>query len=595
MALTRLGPVDPAVKSVICRTRAHRTPTAAALAIVSLAPGIQPSGRGIGGRRLPSGTNRVATPTMTETSSPAAVRSRSGWDGHARLRLRRVQPWPGPGPYQANRHTLFIGDSPTRKRDTRRSDSSSTVRYAAAEPSGTPLRGYPDSALMNARIRHPPRVRFAPSPTGYLHVGGARTALFNWLLRPARPAACSCCASRTPTWSARRPTWSPASSTACAGWASTGTRARASAGRTRPTSSRSGSSATATAAARAGERAATPTTTSAAPSRRGDRAGRGRRLLRTRLRPRGLRWLSRRTRWLAAWRPASRTPSASWCRPARPRFADLVHGPVRFDRAHIEDFVVLRSDGHPTYHLSVVVDDIDMAITPRDPRRRSHLEHAQAGAALRGVRAPVPAFAHVPLIMGPDKKRLSKRHGATSVMEYERQGYLPEALVNFLALLGWSPGGDDELLSKDELVDALRARRHQHRQRRLQHREARLVQPPVSRPALRRRAGGHAAAVVRARRPVARRPRRRAAGVVHRRADAAQAALQAARRVRGRRPAVPRGAGHLRPRRAPPSTCRRLGCAATSRRLRGAYRASWTRSTTPSSSGRSAWWPTRAA
>src|SRR5690606_4875198 len=67
--------------------------------------------------------------------------------------------------------------------------------------------------------------------------------------------------------------------------------------------------------------------------------------------------------------------------------------------------------------------------------------------------APVPQFAHVPLIMGPDKKRLSKRHGATSVMEYERQGYLPEAMVNFLALLGWSPGNDDELMTTAQLVE----------------------------------------------------------------------------------------------------------------------------------------------
>ena len=70
---------------------------------------------------------------------------------------------------------------------------------------------------------------------------------------------------------------------------------------------------------------------------------------------------------------------------------------------------------------------------------------------------PPPQFAHVPLIMGPDKKRLSKRHGATSVIEYQRLGYLPEAMVNFLALLGWSPGGDREVLTRDELDDALRA------------------------------------------------------------------------------------------------------------------------------------------
>jgi glutamyl-tRNA synthetase len=125
---------------------------------------------------------------------------------------------------------------------------------------------------------------------------------------------------------------------------------------------------------------------------------------------------------------------------------------VRFDNAHIEDFVVLRSDGHPTYHLSVVVDDIDMAIT-HVIRGDDHVSNTPKQVLLyQAFEQPVPQFAHVPLIMGPDKKRLSKRHGATSVMEYQRQGYLPEAMVNFLALLGWSPGNDDELLSKDELV-----------------------------------------------------------------------------------------------------------------------------------------------
>jgi glutamyl-tRNA synthetase len=138
--------------------------------------------------------------------------------------------------------------------------------------------------------------------------------------------------------------------------------------------------------------------------------------------------------------------------PGETTFGDLVHGLVRFDRAHIEDFVVLRSDGHPTYHLSVVVDDIDMAIT-HVVRGDDHISNTPKQVLLyEAFGAAVPAFAHVPLIMGPDKKRLSKRHGATSVMEYERQGYLPEALVNFLALLGWSPGGDEELFSMDELV-----------------------------------------------------------------------------------------------------------------------------------------------
>ena len=131
-----------------------------------------------------------------------------------------------------------------------------------------------------------------------------------------------------------------------------------------------------------------------------------------------------------------------------------MHGPIEFDGAHVEDFIVVRSDGHPTYHLSVVVDDIDMAIT-HVVRGDDHISNTPKHILLfDALGAAVPRFAHVPLILGADKKRLSKRHGATSVMEYERQGYLAEAMVNFLALLGWSPGGERELMSRTELVES---------------------------------------------------------------------------------------------------------------------------------------------
>jgi glutamyl-tRNA synthetase len=134
-------------------------------------------------------------------------------------------------------------------------------------------------------------------------------------------------------------------------------------------------------------------------------------------------------------------------------FADQVHGPIEFDNEHIENFVILRSDGHPTYHLSVVVDDIDMAIT-HVIRGDDHISNTPKQVLLyQAFGTTLPAFAHVPLIMGPDKKRLSKRHGATSVTEYERQGYIPEGMVNFLSLLGWSPGTDEELLTIGELTD----------------------------------------------------------------------------------------------------------------------------------------------
>jgi glutamyl-tRNA synthetase len=135
-------------------------------------------------------------------------------------------------------------------------------------------------------------------------------------------------------------------------------------------------------------------------------------------------------------------------------FVDIVHGAITVDHANIEDFVVLRSDGHPTYHLSVVVDDVAMEVT-HVVRGDDHISNTPKQVLLyKAMAAELPAFAHVPLILGPDKKRLSKRHGATAVGEYETQGYLPEAMVNFLALLGWSPGDDREVMSREELIAA---------------------------------------------------------------------------------------------------------------------------------------------
>jgi glutamyl-tRNA synthetase len=132
---------------------------------------------------------------------------------------------------------------------------------------------------------------------------------------------------------------------------------------------------------------------------------------------------------------------------------DLVHGSIEFDNAHIEDFIILRSDRHPTYHLSVVSDDVEMKMT-HVVRGDDHISNTPKQILLyQAMGAPLPRFAHVPLILGVDKKRLSKRHGATSVMEYAKQGYLREAMVNFLALLGWSPGsGNAEVFSIEELA-----------------------------------------------------------------------------------------------------------------------------------------------
>jgi glutamyl-tRNA synthetase len=163
----------------------------------------------------------------------------------------------------------------------------------------------------------------------------------------------------------------------------------------------------------------------------------------------------RLTRDEIAAREQSRVPRATRFRvpDGKARFDDLVHGPIEFDSGLLEDFVILRSDGQPTYQLSVVVDDVEMRIT-HVVRGDDHISNTPKQLLLyQGLGAEVPQFAHVPLILGPDKKRLSKRHGATSVMEYAKQGYLPEAMVNFLTLLGWSPGaGDRELFSREELI-----------------------------------------------------------------------------------------------------------------------------------------------
>ena len=251
-----------------------------------------------------------------------------------------------------------------------------------------------------------PRLRFAPSPTGYLHVGGARTALFNWLYARRHGGTFILRIEDTDV-----------------------------------------------------ERSQPEMVTGILD---------------------GLRWLGIdwdegpevggphapyfQSQRLERYRAAVRELLASGhafedggairfkVPPGKTTFVDSVHGLIEFDNEHIESFVILRSDTHPTYHLSVVVDDIDMAVT-HVVRGDDHISNTPKQVLLYHAfgKAP-PAFAHVPLIMGADKQRLSKRHGATSVMEYEKQGYLPEAMFNFLALLGWGTGSNDELFTKDELI-----------------------------------------------------------------------------------------------------------------------------------------------
>jgi glutamyl-tRNA synthetase len=130
---------------------------------------------------------------------------------------------------------------------------------------------------------------------------------------------------------------------------------------------------------------------------------------------------------------------------------DIIHGEVRFDNAELDDFILVRSDGLPTYNFAVVVDDALMEVT-HVIRGDDHLSNTPKQIQVyRVLDFPLPQFAHVPMILGPDRTRLSKRHGATSVLAYRDLGYLPEALVNYLVRLGWSHG-DQEIFSRDELV-----------------------------------------------------------------------------------------------------------------------------------------------
>ena len=132
-------------------------------------------------------------------------------------------------------------------------------------------------------------------------------------------------------------------------------------------------------------------------------------------------------------------------------FNDLVKGPITIANAELDDLVLLREDGVPTYNFGVVVDDLDMTIT-HVIRGDDHVNNTPRQVNIfRALGAELPKFAHVPMILGSDGERLSKRHGAVSVMQYQEDGYLPEALVNYLARLGWSHG-DAEMFASDEFV-----------------------------------------------------------------------------------------------------------------------------------------------
>lgn len=296
----------------------------------------------------------------------------------------------------------------------------------------------------------PPRVRFAPSPTGFLHVGGARTALFNWLF--ARHAG-GTFVLRIEDTDRDRSSWEMVSGIVDGlRWLGLDWDEGPDVGGPHaPYFQSERHERHAAAAARlltSGHAYHCYCTPEALKSKR-DRAQTD-----------GGAWQYDRTCLGLTPDDIVRLDAEGVPRAVRfkvpdgsTRFDDLVHGPIEVQHATIEDFIILRSDGHPTYHLSVVADDVEMAIT-HVIRGDDHISNTPKQVLLyEALGSVVPRFGHVPLILGPDKKRLSKRHGATSVMEYEQDGYLAAAMVNFLALLGWSPGsGDEEVFDIEELI-----------------------------------------------------------------------------------------------------------------------------------------------
>ena len=293
------------------------------------------------------------------------------------------------------------------------------------------------------------RVRFAPSPTGYLHVGGARTALFNWLY--ARRHGGVFVLRIEDTDAERSSDEMVRAILTSLRWMGVdwdeGPEVGGPHGPYTQTARFGRHRERADALVRDGHADHRYCTTERLAAERAAAESRGEG------------WIYDRQCLALGPDEIASMEAAGLPRAVRVRipegettFDDQVHGPITIDHKTIEDFVIVRSDGLPTYQLSVVCDDIDMAIT-HVIRGDDHISNTPKQIVLyRALDADVPLFAHVPLILGPDKKRLSKRHGATAVGEYESQGILPEAFVNFLALLGWSPGGDDEIFTRAELI-----------------------------------------------------------------------------------------------------------------------------------------------
>ncbi len=285
-------------------------------------------------------------------------------------------------------------------------------------------------------------MRFAPSPTGSLHVGGARTALFNWLI--ARNTGGTFVLRLEDTDRERSTPESEAEILRCLGWlgldwdegpfrqsergdvyAGAIERLKA-AGAIYPAYETEEELEAQRAAARADKRA---------PVVRGRRDRTPEEI--AELEAQGVR---------PAWRFAVDVGGETV-------IEDYVRGPVTFSHGAIEDFIVVRSDGTPTYNLAAAVDDMEMGIT-HVVRGEDHISNTpKQMMVIRALGAETPAYAHIPLILGQDKKRLSKRHGAASVEDLEEAGFLPAATINALALLGWSFDDKTTMFTVDELVE----------------------------------------------------------------------------------------------------------------------------------------------
>lgn len=295
---------------------------------------------------------------------------------------------------------------------------------------------------MSSDLQQPVRVRFAPSPTGHLHVGGARTAIYNYLLRQHRGGALVLRIEDTD-------------------------RARSDEAMTRQiqdaltwlgVSWDEGPVLQSRQVERHLERAHELVDTGKAypcfcsseklDTLRAEAQARGEGFLYPRL------CLELPDDEVERRLASSEPHIIRFLMPREnTRFSDLVRGEMDVPPDALDDFILVRSDGSPTYHLSVVCDDIDMQIS-HVLRGEDHLSNTPKHVRLfEALDAAVPVFGHLPLILGSDRKRLSKREGATSVEELRDQGILPQALFNYLALLSWTPPSGEEILSREEMIE----------------------------------------------------------------------------------------------------------------------------------------------